>query len=265
MQQHGRVKTLVGALDVLNTFTFDDHEHSVSEIVQKLGMHKSKVSRILSTLASAGILIRSPDSKKYRLGSRVLEWATIFLSTTDLRTVVLPYIKELRSKVNETISLFVRDGDERICIEQLESSERIRMVVNNGERLPLHAGSGGKLLLAYLPEGERSKLIERAGLPRFTSHTITSREELEKELKKIRKQGFAVSFEERIPFAATVCAPIRNHTGEVVAALSIEGPVGRFSSERVEEYSVLVKDVTDKISQELGYCDYIKSGLAGQL
>jgi len=265
MQQPDRVRTLVAALDLLNTFSFDVPEHSVSEIAQKLGMHKSKVSRILSTLASASVVIRSPGSKKYRLGPRVLGWAAIFLSTADLRTVVLPYMKELRSKVNETVSVFVHDGDERICIEQLESSERIRMVLNKGERLPFHAGSGGKLLLAYMPEGERSKLLERTGLPRFTPNTITSREELEKELKKIRKQGFAVSFEERIPFAATVCAPIRNHTGEVVAALSIEGPVGRFSSERVEEYSVLVKDVTDKISEELGYCDYIKSRVAGQL
>lgn len=247
------MKTLKTTLDILGCFTSGTFECSVSGIARKLGIHKSTVSRVLSTLASGNVLVKSPIGKKYRLGSKVLEWASIYLSATNLKTVVLPHMKELASKTNETVSLFVREGTYRICLERVEGSHDIRMVGMLGDRLPLHAGAPGKLLLAYLQEDERNELLEATGLPRFTPHTITSREELEKEFKRILEQGFAVSFQERVPFAATVCAPIRNHTGEVVAALSVQGPVMRFSPKEVAEYSVLVRDVTNKVSQELGF------------
>lgn len=253
MQQSHRIKTLRTALEILDCFTVLTPEQGVSEISQKLGMHKSTVSRTLSTLASGNILVRYPSGKKYRLGSKVLQLASVFLSATDLRTAALPYMEELRSKTSETISLFIMDGDSRMCLDRLESPESIRMTANIGERAPLHAGAPGKLLLAYLPEDKKNELLATTKLRKFTPNTITDMEKLKEELKEIRKQGFAASLEERVALGAAVAAPITNHTGDVISALSIHGPVMRFSPQKVTLYSVLVRDMANKVSRELGY------------
>lgn len=254
------VKSIRRALDVLNCFIHDVREQGVSEIAQELGMNKSTVSRILSTLKAANVVQRSQGNQKYRLGSKVLEWAAIFLSQADLRTTSLSYLGKVKAKTNETVSIVVMEGDIRVCVERINSSEAIRQVINVGERFPLHAGSAGKLLLAYLPEDKRKELIQRTGLPQLTRHTITNEYALERELDTIRQRGVAVSFEERVPLAASVSAAIRNHTDKVIAALSVSGPVPRFSPQKVKEYSLLVKETADKISQELGYQGIMPKG-----
>lgn len=253
VQQKQYIRTLRLALEILDCFTVLTPEQSVSGISQKLGIHKSTVSRILSTLASGGILLKSPSDKKYRLGSKVLELASVFSSAANLRTAVLPYMEELRSKTSETISLFIMDGDSRMCLERLESTQSIKMTTNIGERAPLYAGAPGKVFLAYLPEDKRKELLATTKLRKFTPNTIIDMEKLKEELKEIRKQGFAVSLEERVAFGAAVSAPIRNHTGDIISALSIQGPVMRFGPQKVALYSVLVRDVANKVSREQRY------------
>ena len=252
-QQKQYIKTLRTALEILHCFTVLTPEQGVSEISQKLDIHKSTVSRTLSTLASGDILVKSPSNKKYRLGSKIMELASVFLSVADLRTVALPYMEELRSKTSETISLFIMDRDSRVCLDRLESPKSIRMTTKIGGRTPLYAGAPGKLFLAYLSEDKKNELLATTKLHKFTPNTITDMEKLKEELKKIRKQGFAVSLEERVAFGAAVAAPIMNHTGDVIAALSIHGPVMRFGPKKIALYSVLVRDTANKLSRELGY------------
>jgi DNA-binding IclR family transcriptional regulator len=247
------MKSIKSALDVLNCFTDDNREQGVSEISRQLGMHKSKVSRILSTLATGDLLVKSESNRKYRLGPKILRWAAILLSQTELRTLALPYMEELKRKTGETVNLFVLEGDCRICIERVESPQGIRMVSRIGEPIPLPAGAVGKLLLAYLPEKKRKELIKRVKLTHVTPKTITCKKELDNELQKIRKQGFAKSFQERVPLAGSLAAPIKNYTGEVIAALSIGGPVMRFTPQRVREYLISLKETAHQISRELGY------------
>lgn len=253
MQQKEYLKSLTSALNILNSFTFDASEQSVSEIARKLLMNKSKVSRILSTLAAGNLLVKSTSNQKYRLGSKVLELASIYFSKRDLRTIALPYLEELKRETNETVAIFALEGDHRVCLDRLESPQEIRMSMRVGEHLPLHAGASSKLLLAYLPAERREKLIKNKELYKLTPYTITSRETLEKELIKIRKQGFAVSFQERVSLAAAVAVPIVDYAGGVVAGVSIGGPAMRFTPQKVKKYAALAKETADRISRELGY------------
>jgi IclR family KDG regulon transcriptional repressor len=247
------MKSIKSALDILDCFTPDVQEIGVMEIARKLDMHKSKVSRILAALAEGGLLTRSGGNQQYRLGQKVAELATIFVSNVDLRTFALPWMKNLREETRETVTLFVPFEDCRICVERLESPEVVKTTSRVGERHPLHAGSAGKLLLAYLLEEKRKTVIEGTNLKKFTPHTITKKKQLEKEIKRIRKQGFAVSFEEHIPFAASVSVPIKNMFGEVIAALSVSGPAVRFNNEKIEKFIEPVKKTAKSISEELGY------------
>jgi DNA-binding IclR family transcriptional regulator len=187
------------------------------------------------------------------LGSKVLELANIFLSGIEWRTHATPYLKELRNKTDETVMVFVMDGDHRVCLEKFEGSHELRPMLNIGGRYPLHAGSAGKLLLAFLPEDERKKILSRTGLPRFTSSTITGAKTLEKELLLIRKRGYAISHQERMNFLSSVSVPIRDHSGKVIAAICIDGPTVRFNAEKVKEFKNMAIAAAHQISSVIGF------------
>ena len=247
------IKSIRSSLDVLNCFRSETPQIGVTEVSRKLRLSKSTVSRILSTLQQGNLVVQAPTDQKYRLGPKVVELANIFLSTVDWRTVATPHLKELRDKTNETVMVFVIDGDQRICLEKFESPHELRPFLNIGGRYPLHAGSAGKLLLAYLSEEDRRKILLRAGLPRLTKNTTTKLKDLEKDLDKIRKQGYAVSHQERVPFLSSVSTPMRDFRGIVIASVCIDGPSARFTPEKVEAFIELAVETGHRISREMGF------------
>lgn len=255
VEQMKIIKSIRNSMEILNCFTNQTPKVGVTEISKKLGLSKSTVSRILSTLEQVNFVAKISTDQKYRLGPRVLELANIFLSTVEWRAIAIPHLKDLRDKTDETVMVFVFDGDQRVCLEKFESSHELRPFLNIGGRYPLHAGSAGKLLLAHLSKDERREILLKTGLPRFTSNTITNSKDLEKELNKIRKEGYAVSHHERAPFLSSVSAPIRDFEGEVVAVLCVDGPTVRFTSKKVEEFIRLALETADKISREIGFED----------
>ena len=247
------IKSIKRSVAILNSFSKDAPLLGVTEVSKRLGLSKSTASRILSTLEQGRLVAKIPANQKYRLGSKVLELANIFLSGIEWRTHAIPYLKELRDKTDETVMVFVMDGDHRVCLEKFEGSHELRPMLNIGGRYPLHAGSAGKLLLAFLPEDERKRTLSRTGLPRFTSATITGAKALEKELLLIRKRGYAISHQERMNFLSSVSVPIRDHSGEVIAAICIDGPTVRFTAEKVKEFRNLGIATADQISREIGF------------
>jgi DNA-binding IclR family transcriptional regulator len=247
------IKSIKTSLAILNSFSKDTPLLGVTEVSKKLGLSKSTASRILSTLEQGRLVAKIPTNQKYCLGSKVLELANIFLSGIEWRTHATPYLKELRNKTDETVMVFVMDGDHRVCLEKFEGSHELRPMLNIGGRYPLHAGSAGKLLLAFLPEDERKKILSRTGLPRFTSSTITGAKTLEKELLLIRKRGYAISHQERMNFLSSVSVPIRDHSGKVMAAICIDGPTVRFTAEKVKEFKSLAIATAHQISSVIGF------------
>ena len=247
------IKSIKSGAEILNYFTHDAPELGVTEAAKRIGLSKSAVSRILSTLNQARLVSKNPVNQKYRLGPKVLELAEIFLMGMGWRTVAIPHLKELRNKTDETVMIFILDGDHRVCLEIFESPHELRPVLNIGGRYPLHAGSAGKLLLAYLPEEERAKILAKAGMPKITPNTVTNTEDLEKQLTQIRKQGYAVSRQERTDFLSSLSAPIKDYSGKVIAAVCLDGPTFRFTNHNIRNFKQLLLATTEKISREIGH------------
>jgi len=134
-----------------------------------------------------------------------------------------------------------------------ESSQTIRMISYVGKRAPLYCTALGKVLLAYIPEEERKKILGEKMLPRLTENTITDKRELEKELDKVKEQGFALDREENEKDVRCIAAPIRNYQGEVIAAISISSPIFRIDKNIQNNLKGTLLETSKKISKRLGY------------
>ena len=204
-------------------------------------------------LQQRGYVEQEPDNQEYQLGLRVLELGMSKLHQMDLVREATPYLKELVNQCNETVHLGVLEEGEVLYLAKEESSQTIRMISYVGKRAPLHSTSLGKVLLAYLSAEDRKKILEGKVLPRLTENTITDKRELEKELSKVREQGFALDREENEKDVCCVAAPIRDYQGEVIAALSISSPVFRIDKNAQNNLKKVLIETSKKISMRLGY------------
>ncbi len=241
------------AIRVLDCFSTETPKLGVREVARKVGISPSSSGRIMQSLRDLDILIQDPSTQQYSLGSRVLTWAGVYSSNLDIRNVSLPYIQELYHATQETISLYVLEGGERVCVERLESQQNVRIVARIGRRLPLYAGSAGKVFLAYLPPERRDEILAMTDFIPLTSKTIVDREILLAELNNVRKNGYAESYGEWLLDASGVAAPIFDEKGYILAALTISGPSQRFSKAKVKEYGQLLISTAYTISREMGY------------
>jgi len=172
----------------------------------------------------------------------------------DVREKARPMLEELHQLTQETVNLYILDGTERVCVERLESSQRVRVIVQIGERMPLHAGSAGKAILAFAPAKLVERILEKP-LERMTDNTITSPKRLLEELRSVRNCGYAVSRAERFTDAMGLAAPIFDAAGNVTAALNVSGPLVRFTDAEVAKYAPKVVQLANQVSQSLGYID----------
>lgn len=253
-----QMQTLNRAIAVLDCFSQEQAELGVREIARMVNLSSSAAGRLLAALKELGVLSQNPDTRAYSMGPRVLSWAGIYNSTMDIRNRTIRAIEGLHESTRETVSLYILEGDERVCIERLESPQGVRIVARLGRRLPLYAGSGGKAMLAFLPPERQEKILFSSPLVPLTNKTITNPTDMLREIEIVRERGFAISFGEWIEDAAGVAAPIFNQQGEVIAALSISGPIQRFGPENVEKYSIEVKRVAEQISVSLGNEDSVR-------
>ncbi len=228
----GESRTVLRAISIVDCFSQERPELGVREVARRLNLSSSTAGRLLATLQRAGVLTQNLRMRKYMLGPRVLAWAGIYTGILDVRAVAGPILDRLRQATRETTTLYVLDGDERVCVERLEGPQNIRAVVRLGERLPIYAGAGGKVLLAFLPPETRQATLARLVLARFTDKTIRNRARLERELMTIRRQGYATSVAERFAGASAVAAPVRGADGAVIAAVNVSGPSDRFRGAR---------------------------------
>lgn len=240
------------ALDVLELFTEGGvKDLGVTEIAERLSLSKAVVHRILSTYRVRGYLRLDPEDRRYSLGVRALTLGLAYIDRVDPLGLARQALREASSRTGETATLSVRVDWSRIYIEQVTPPRDIKMEVRLGDAHPLHAGASSKALLAALPDADVEAYIARGPLPRVTGLTLTDADALREELATIRARGYAVSLGERQEGAGSVAAPIRGRDGEVVAVMSICGPVERFRDE-VEEVAAALVDITGSVSAALG-------------
>lgn len=247
------IKVLDKSLSLLELLLQKGSSMNMIELSEKLGFYPSTTHRILDTLKHRGYVEQDPHTQKYQLGLKVLELGMAKLHQMDLIREVTPYLKELVNQCNETVHLGVLEEGEVLYLAKEESSQTIRMCSYVGKRTPLYCSALGKVLLAYLSAEERKKILEEKVLSRLTENTITDKRELEKELDKVREQGFALDREENEKDVRCVAAPIRNHQGKVIAAISISSPIFRLDKNVQNNLKDAIIETSEKISKRLGY------------
>ncbi len=247
-----RIQAIERAVSILNAFSMDDPELGVTELADRLGLHKSTVHRFMVNLDAAGLVERNARTGRYRLGLHVFELGALVMQQMNLWDEALPFLEGLVHDTGETGHLAVLDGGEAIYIERVEARRALRVPSAIGRGYPAHATNLGKVLLADLPRERVEAIIAERGLAAYTSQTITDPIELEADLELIRRRGYAVDNEEYDEGLRCIGAPVRDHSGRVVAALGIGGPVTRITPERVEELGGLVMTAARGLSRRLG-------------
>jgi DNA-binding IclR family transcriptional regulator len=234
------VRSVLRALDILDAFAPEHFELTLTEIAHRIGLSMSTTSRLVSTLEKRSYLARSPDTQRYSLGSRITQLGILGFSNLDLRKIALPFMHALNQIYDEGVSLYVPQGDERVCVECIESRQPLRRVINIGDRHPLTRGAAGRVLLASLPKEKRTELLTRDP---FTT---------EEALDELRHAGYAVSLGEREEGVSSIAAPILDARGAVIAALAMSGPSVRFEGAGFSEKVAKVKKHAESISAALG-------------
>ena len=247
------LKTIGDAFNILRALGEEGRPMGVADLSAREGYGRSKVHRLLDTLRYEGWVDQDPVTRKYSLGSAVLELARSKLKSTDLIKVVEPYLAEMVRKCDETGHLAVLDHNQVLYLDKKEAPQAIGIISSIGERMPLHCTALGKILLAGLDSKACKRVIDSAGLKPYTPHSIVDYQELVEELDQIRQQGFAEDNEEVLVGMYCLAAPIKNHMGRVEAAVSVSVPVYRLTTEKKALVKREAVHAAAMASGQLGY------------
>lgn len=226
-------------------------ETALGELGREAGLPASTVHRLLKALQTVGFVSQDAVSGRYRLGARLLQLGLRVRDTIDVRTVARPYMEELTAKTLETTYLSIVDHLYGIIIEKVESPQNIRLYEPLGARIPLNRGASRKVLLAYLPDETVDRLKSAGLLVPKTPSTVADPKALRRQLASIRAQGYAHSSGENTPGAGAIAVPLRDWNDEVVASLSLAGPLERLKA-RLPEFRDMVIAAGRAISIALG-------------
>lgn len=224
---------------------------SLTEVSDHLHVSKSTAHRYLTTLEDLDVL-RRDDSDSFSLGPKLIELTGAFLSRQDLRNESQASLEVLAGQTEETVHLAIPSGDEVVYIAKVDSPHSVRMASHIGALNPMHCTALGKAILAHLPPDRVEEIIAK-GLPKRTSHTLTTPESLREELARVRSQGLATDDQENELGVRCTGAPIFDYTAKVVGAISVSGPAGRMTKERVIEIGPQVRQAALEISRRMGH------------
>jgi|GEM_PF-512926 len=244
--------TIQKASNVLDLFTNDKHEWGVTEIAVRFGEPKSTVHELLSSLAQIGWLART-DRGRYRLGRRLLTYSGVLLKVPQYGEEARKQLQGLVARFGNSAYLGLLDQSDVVVadgIEAMDSQEHLVSYI--GARVPAHSSAFGKVLLAYQPWEAVQEAFQKSGMPAFTSSTITDLDRLKTELDEIREVGYGISMNERSADRTSIAAPVRDQSGQEVAAIGILIDSAHFEPLREASVSAVIA-AAKAISTSLGY------------
>jgi DNA-binding IclR family transcriptional regulator len=243
------------ALDILELFLDGDGTLSAPDIVRRLQLPRTTVHELVTTLSARSYIVPVPGHPgRYRLGVRPYQLGSRYAEQLDLAAEGQQVARSVAETCDETVHVAILEGTDVIYIAKVDSTHAVRMVSAAGRRLPAHCTSVGKMLLASLSEQELSARIpDDADLVAMTPNSITEPDALRETLTGIRARGIAVESRESNPDVSCVAAPVRDRTGQVVAAMSISVPMIRWSDERRVELEQLAAKGAAELSERLGH------------
>jgi len=247
------VQSVERTLDILESLVEFGTEVGLVEISQAVNLPLATVHRLLGTLIQRGYVKQNQHNRKYSLGFRALQMGHDMRQRFSLRLEARPFLQRLVQRIGESANLAVLDDGEVVYIDQAQSSRILRMFTQVGNRLPVHSTGSGKALLAYLPSDVVTGILRRFGLSSRTPRTITDTKVFLDELAKTRERGFALDDEEQEEGVRCLAVPVRDASGQVVASLSVSGPVTRLNDEHVGAVIPELVDCGAKLSTRLGY------------
>ena len=251
-QSEYNVRAVERALLILGCFNDENPERGVSEIADTVGLHKATTHRIVTTLMNYGFLERADDVQRYRLGLKLASLGCKVIRRMDLRQEALPFMTELIEQWNETCDLSIFDQGRVFYVEVLRGNHALTIEAAVGQRLPAHCTASGKLLLAHQAPEEIDAYLSLP-LRAYTERTITSPHELRSQLKTICQQGYGFDDGELEDGIRAIAAPIWNHKGTVIAAMSIPGPTNRMTDDRIPQIIPALIESAQKISRRMGW------------
>jgi len=250
--KRGRLSSVATAIRLLKAFSEDEVEIGISALARRLSLAKSTVHRLAVTLVSEGLLEQDRENGKYQLGIALFRLGALVRRRMNVSNEARPYLYELREKINESVHLAILDETEIMYVYNLEGTHAIRMRSDIGVRKPAYCTAEGQAILAFAPDDVVERVIA-AGLTARTPKTITNAEKFLRELAAIRNRGCAIEDEESEIGMISIAAPIRDDSGDVVAAVGIAGPVTRLSKKSIAAVAPHVVATADQVSARLGY------------
>lgn len=251
----GSLSKAAAILDVLEL----EPALGASAIAVRLGVDRSTALRLARALTRLGWLRFDPDTKRYRLGTRLWELGARAIADLDVRQIALPHMQEVVDRTGESCDLAILDGAHIVYIEVIEGTHEVRAATRLGERVPAHAAAMGKALMAPLSREERRRRLP-SSLARFTPLTADTLEEFDRRADEVLRVGYAVNLGEHNPEAGGMAVPIFDRHRVPVAAIGINVPAARMTGENIAALAPVLVEAGRRISSSLGYRDRAASG-----
>lgn len=245
------VQGLQRGFAVIKAFSADGHRLTVAEVAARTQLTRAVARRYLLTLREMGYVVQ--HGGKFALTPRILDLGFTYLSTIDVPNVALPFMQELAETLRESCSVAVLDGADAVYVARVPAKRIMSINLVVGSRLPAHATSMGKVLLAYLPPARLEEYFATTPLKPLTSRTVCDEALLRRALQQVRERGWAFADQESEDGIRTVAAPIFDHSMQVQAAMNVAGHASRVSMKELRtQYLPLLMEAATKISRTLG-------------
>jgi IclR family transcriptional regulator, acetate operon repressor len=248
----GGVQSVDRALQIIETLAEDDEGYRLSDLAVRTGLSTSTAHRLLATLEKRRFVQFDRTESKWHIGAQSFSVGATFARRRNFVAQAMPYLRKLRDLTRETANLAVVDDESIIVLTRMESREIMRSLTKVGGRVAMVASGVGKAVLATYSDEDVNAIIRRQGMPRLTEKSIVRPGELFREIKAIRRQGFAVDDEEARIGLRCVAAVVYSDCSEPLAAISVSGMTSRVTSDRVPVLGCIVREVAAELTLALG-------------
>lgn len=245
------VRTVERALDILLCFSKETPELTMTQIAERVGIHKSTVHRLLATLEIKRFLERDLLTGLYHPGIRLFQLAYLTLEHNDLRRLAAPFLRNLSGQYRENVNLSILDDTDVVYLEVIESPQRVKLAATSGQRLPAFCTASGKAIFAFMDREIVQRILNK-GMPEYTRHTIQGLDAYLQDIRQARELGFAMSEQEFEDGINAVAAPILDNNGQPIASISVAGPSFRLSRERMIEIGPVIQSTASDIAARIG-------------
>jgi IclR family transcriptional regulator, acetate operon repressor len=246
------IRVIERAVKILDCFVGTRGTLGVTELSKQTRLSKSTVHHFVTTLVETGLLASDGTSRRYRLGPKLAQLGNAFIQSTDLRDLAQRALTELRDLTDETASLHMKIGDQRVPMDQVVSTQGIRRVLNLGVARPIYLGAVGMVLMGDLSDPEILGLLKRNRPKRLAPSTVTDPQEILKLVHKARTDGYCILGEQTDEGVGVIAFPIHDHLGAVPAGIVVSGPIHRWNSKTILPYLKRMKAIADGVSTMLG-------------